>query len=115
MATQDKSNLRKIEKELGILANKTRLEILSLLAGRDKKVNFNEIADKIDIKRNSLAYHIALLKNNGFISNELRKNKNEGSFSYYDITEKGRKLFSLVEQMDKNFEKEEKELEKILS
>lgn len=81
MVKQDKANLRKIEKSLSILANEIRLKILSLLVEQGKKINFNEITDTLNIKRNSLSYPIGPLKNNGFISNELRKDKNDATFS----------------------------------
>lgn len=114
MSDLEKVNLRKREKALSILGNELRLKILYLLRQEKNKLNFNEIADKLNIKRNKLAYHVALLKNNNFIANEMRPEKEKNSFSYYGITKKGNDTIDLIEKMNSVFEKDEAELEKIL-
>jgi len=111
----NKKELRKYERALSVLSNQLRLKILYLMyQNKDRKFNFNEIADILHIKKNKLAYHIALLKNNIFLKNEMKPDKKGRNFSYYAITDKGIKAINLIEKMDKLFEKDEKELEKIL-
>jgi len=108
-------NLRRLEKTFGILGNELRLRILYLLLQNEpKKFNFNEIAEKISIKKNKLAYHIALLKNNQFINNEIKAEKNDRTFSYYTITDKGKNILRFIEKIDKGIEEDEEALEKIL-
>lgn len=105
------TNLREREKILNVLGNKLRLQILYLLLQIEEKINFNTIAAKLNVDRNKLAYHISLLKNNNLIHNEMRAEKHGGSFSYYGITERGKKTINLLEGI---FKKEEKELQKII-
>ncbi len=110
-----KINLRRLEKIFGILGNELRLRILNLLLQNgSKKFNFNEIAEEISIKKNKLAYHIALLKNNNFVSNEMRAERNDRTFSYYTITDKGKNTLRFIEKMNKDIEVDEEALEKIL-
>ncbi|MHA1271958.1 MAG: ArsR/SmtB family transcription factor [Promethearchaeota archaeon] len=110
-----KNNLGKLEKTFSILGNEVRLKILYLLLQNEpKKFNFNEIAEKTSIKKNKLAYHIALLKNNQFINNEIRAEKNNRTFSYYTISNKGKRILRFIEKMDKDMEENEEALEKIL-
>ena len=92
--------LKKQEQSLSLIGNDIRLGILHLLKENQQKVSFNEIAKKIGIKNNKLAYHISLLKKGRFIENELRfSNKVAKSFSFYGLSTKGEKVLELIEQM----------------
>lgn len=95
--------LKKQEQYLSLIGNDIRLGILHLLKDSTHKVSFNEIAKKIGIQNNKLAYHISLLKKGRFIENELRfNNKVAKSFSFYGLSRKGIKTIDLIEQMVKD-------------
>ena len=107
--------LRKKERDLSIIGNTHRLAILYLLHENNNKLNFNTIADSLKLKRNKLAYHIALLKDAFLISNEMRVDDKEGkSFSFYDITEKGKSMINLIEKMTEDFTVHKSKLDEIL-
>ena len=92
--------LRKQEQSLSLIGNNIRLGILHLLKESQQKVSFNQIAKRIGIPNNKLAYHISLLKKGKFIENELRfSNKVAKSFSFYGLSTKGIKIMDLIEQM----------------
>ena len=92
--------LKSKEKSLSIVGNELRLGILYLLFESKQKLSFNEIAKKIGIPNNKLAYHISLLKEGNFIENEMRfSNKVVKSFSFYGLSEKGEKTMALIEQI----------------
>jgi len=91
----DDLELRKKERDFSIIGNKIRLKILIKLSVNDK-LNFNKLAELIKLDKNKLAYHLALLKNYNFISNEKILNKEGKAFSFYSITDKGKQYFDLV-------------------
>ena len=78
LPSEDILKLRKKERDLNILANKFRLNILYLLNEIKDKLNFNQIAEKLGIERNKLAYHINLLKRNRFINNSINLDEKTG-------------------------------------
>ena len=88
-------DLRRKERDFGIIGNKIRLKVLYKLCENDS-LNFNKLAELTKTDKNKLAYHIALLRNANFISNEKKQNKEGKAFSFYSITDKGRKYFNLV-------------------
>ncbi len=107
--------LRRKERDLSIIGNTHRLAILYLLYENESKLNFNTIADSLKLKRNKLAYHIALLKDAFLISNEMRVDDKEGkSFSFYGLTEKGKRMINLIEKMTEEFTVNESTLDEIL-
>lgn len=87
-------DLRRKERDFGIIGNRTRLKILINLS-KNNKLNFNKIAELTKTDKSKLAYHIALLKNANFINNEKTQNKEGKAFSFYSITDKGREYFNL--------------------
>lgn len=93
-----------------MLSNINRLKILYLLGNTKQELNFNQIADNLSIDKNKLSYHIALLKNNDFISNEMHSNKTGKAFSFYNITKKGETAIELIEKIDKASDENLKEL-----
>jgi len=108
-------NLRRKERYLNIVANKIRLSILYLLNKINDKLNFNQIANKLKIERNKLAYHISLLKRNHFIDNSTNFDEKTGkAFSYYSITEKGKNIIEIINKMTEDFEDYEKQIEDTL-
>jgi predicted ArsR family transcriptional regulator len=114
--TKDKSyELRGKERNLSIIGNKIRLGILYVLFERDAKMSFNDIAKELDVENNKLAYHIALLKKGRFVENEMRFNDKIGkAFSFYGLSEKGKKTIKLLEQMTLDLEESEKQFDDIL-
>lgn len=106
-------DLRKREKSLSMLSNLIRLKILYLLKNTKEKISFNQIADKLSIDKNKLSYHIALLKNNNFISNEIRPNKTGRTFSFYHISKKGENAIESIEKINKDNEDNLNELENL--
>ncbi|MBY9006343.1 MAG: winged helix-turn-helix transcriptional regulator [Candidatus Lokiarchaeota archaeon] len=103
--------IRKKEKSLSILGNANRLKILYLLARTEGKLNFNQIAKELEIDKNKLSYHIALLKNNKFIINEVRPDREGRKFSFYNVSRKGVNAINLIEKIDDNIEDDLKKLE----
>ena len=91
----DDLELRKKERDFSIIGNEFRLKILIKLS-ETNKLNFNKLAELINIDKNKLAYHITLLKNYNFISNEKILNKEGRAFSFYSITDKGKQYFNLI-------------------
>jgi DNA-binding HxlR family transcriptional regulator len=92
--------LKSKEKSLSIIGNEIRLGILFLLLESKQKLSFNEIARKIGIPNNKLAYHISLLKKGNFIENEMRfSDKVVKSFSFYSLSKKGERTMGLIEQI----------------
>ncbi len=110
--------LRRKERTLNTLGNTTRLSILYLLHKSKEtgdEYNFNHIADKIGVDKSKLAYHVALLKNSHFISNEMRLEEKKGrKFSFYSITEKGVKAVEMIEKIDASNEVDENQLDGII-
>jgi predicted ArsR family transcriptional regulator len=103
------------ERSLSIIGNKVRLAILYLLLEKKDDMNFNDIARNLGVENNKLAYHIALLKKGQFVKNEMRFNNKEGkSFSFYGLSEKGRKTIRLIEEMSTDLEEPEEKLDDIL-
>ncbi|MBN1214687.1 MAG: winged helix-turn-helix transcriptional regulator [Candidatus Lokiarchaeota archaeon] len=107
------TELRRKEKSLSILSNIIRLKILYLLAETEGRLNFNEIAAKLKIEKNKLSYHVALLKNNKFISNKVRSDREGRAFSFYNITNKGENAIEFIEKIQNDDEEDLKELEMI--
>ncbi len=91
--------LRRKGRDLSIISNKNRLNILYFLNENSKNQNFNEIAVKLKVDTSNLAYHINLLKKTGFINNSMLPDKEGRTFSYYSITEKGKKMLKLIENL----------------
>lgn len=107
--------LRSKERNLSIIGNKIRLAILYLLSENKDKMSFNDIARHLGVENNKLAYHIALLKKGQFVENEMRFNDKEGkSFSFYGLSDKGKKTIGLIEEMTTDLEETEKKLDDIL-
>jgi len=100
-----------------VIGNKIRLGILYLLYSSHEKISFNEIAElmSLDENRSKLAYHMLLLKKENFVINEVRMDDKRGkSFSFYGLTEKGRKTIDIIEQMTEDLEENEKKLDEVL-
>ena len=110
--------LRRKERALNTLGNITRLSILYLLHKSKEtghRYNFNQIAEEIGVDKNILAYHLALLKNNHFISDEVRiDEKKRMKFSFYKITETGLKAVDMIEKIDNSDEVDETQLNAII-
>ena len=103
------------KRNLNIIGNKIRLAIIYLLFENKNKMSFNEIARKLGIENNKLAYHLALLKKGQFVENEMRFDNKEGkSFSFYGLSEKGSKAMGLIEELHTDLEETEKSLEDVL-
>ncbi|MHA1697388.1 MAG: hypothetical protein ACTSWN_00955, partial [Promethearchaeota archaeon] len=67
-----------------------------LLKNHPGKLNFNQIAKRMQINRSKLAYHVLQLVKGGFISNEMRREKEGKHFSYYTTTDKGIKYLNVL-------------------
>jgi len=74
------------------LANKNRLRILSLLIEKHSPMTFTQLKTALDLNPNTLSFHLEVLKDNGLVKNSLRKTSS--GYSYYEITEQGRKYIS---------------------
>nr|MDO8087335.1 winged helix-turn-helix domain-containing protein [Candidatus Sigynarchaeum springense] len=79
----------KMARDLDVMGNATRLRILMLLLNSPRPVTFNDLASRLGIDRNALAYHVAILKSCELVSNTLQKGTGR-EFSRYSITEKAR-------------------------
>ncbi len=80
----------KIHKILSSLSNIVRLRILRMLW--QEALQFSEIEENILVKGGHLQFHIGKLKDEGLVTQE----KNRGK---YLITEKGRKIFAIINQI----------------
>lgn len=79
-------------------------------------MSFNEIAEQMTLSENrsKLAYHMLLLKKENFVDNEVRMDDKKGkSFSFYGLTEKGKKTIDILEQMTEDLEENEKKLDEV--
>lgn len=95
-------NLETLERDLSVIGNIIRLKILTLLYSSTDKMNFNQIARKLEVNRSKLSYHVLQLKKYDFISNEMREEREGKNFSYYAITEKGKKFLDIVQSLNKS-------------
>ena len=84
------SSEEKIHKILSSLSNKVRLRILGVLW--QEALQFSEIEENISVKGGHLQFHIGKLKDEGLVKQE----KNRGKYS---ITEKGRKIIVIINQI----------------
>lgn len=92
--------LRRRRRLLSILANENRLKILYYLQSINKKVNFNDIVHKLQIKNSKLAYHIGILKSNKLINNSIEVNDKQGKkFSFYSLSDEGLKALDLLDNI----------------
>ena len=108
--------LRRNARNLSVIGNKIRLGILYLLYSKKEKLSFSEIAEKMTLSENrsKLAYHMLLLKKENFVDNEVRMDDKKGkSFSFYGLTEKGKKTIDILEQMTEDLEENEKKLDEV--
>ncbi len=80
----------KIHKILSSLSNKVRLRILRVLW--QEALQFSEIEENILVKGGHLQFHIGKLKEEGLV----RQEKNRGK---YLITQKGRKIVAIINQI----------------
>jgi methylmalonyl-CoA mutase cobalamin-binding domain/chain len=87
---------KKIHKILSSLSNKVRLRILRVLW--QKAFQFSEIEENISVKGGHLQFHIGKLKEEGLVKQE----KNRGK---YLITQKGRKIIEIINQIASLVEK----------
>lgn len=82
--------VREFAERFRLLADPTRLQILTLLADRGR--NVGELCERLDgMSQPSVSHHLALLRVSGLI-----RPSREGKFNYYDLTEQGRTLTERV-------------------
>ena len=81
-----------LEKLFHSLANKNRLRILNLLVEEHSPLTFTQLKRTLDLNPNTLSFHLEVLKDCGLVRNSLRKTSS--GYSYYEITEQGRRYIS---------------------
>lgn len=74
-------NLKKAEKLLGALANKTRIRLLRVLATIDEEVCVCELEDALDLPQYSVSRHLNKLKERGLVDS-----RREGTWVYYSLS-----------------------------
>ncbi len=55
------------------------------------KKSFNRIKSELDIGSNKLSYHLKKLVNTGLVTNKLSHRKDEECYSYYEVSDFGKK------------------------
>ena len=89
---------KKIERDLTTIKSATRLAILDVLQKSREKLSFEDLVRKLRVNESNLAYHVSQLKKYGFITNELRAERDGKRFSFYGIAEKGTKYLDFINQ-----------------
>ncbi|MEX2683061.1 MAG: ArsR/SmtB family transcription factor [Candidatus Sigynarchaeota archaeon] len=89
---------KKLARDLAIIKSTARLSILDTLQKSREKLSFEDLAKKVKMNASNLAYHVAQLKKYGFITNELRAERDGKRFSFYSIAEKGKKYMDFINQ-----------------
>ena len=74
-----------------IKSNKVRYA-LSLLLIDKGPLSFSEITKILKMEKSSISNHLKILETGGILQNYLEKNENTREYSYYKITEYGKKL-----------------------
>jgi DNA-binding MarR family transcriptional regulator len=90
-----------LERDLSTIKNVTRIMILDVLQEFRASLSFEDIARKTNINESNLAYHVAQLKKYGFITNEMKNERDGKRFSYYSITDKGKKYMNFIHEQVK--------------
>ncbi|MBD3211244.1 MAG: ArsR family transcriptional regulator [Candidatus Lokiarchaeota archaeon] len=84
-----------IRKALKGLNNNNRQEILMFLLKEDEK-SFIEISKALEIQKNNLSHHIKTLMRYGLIYNFYKKNDFNEKYSYYVLSNLGKKILKLL-------------------
>ena len=80
----------KMRKELEIISEKTRYKILLTLLASEKSLSFSRLKELLpSIPENNLNYHIKILKENDFITNEKKMEyKRSEPRSFYSLSQR---------------------------
>jgi len=83
-----------MRKELGIISEKTRYKILLTLLASEKSLSFSRLKELLpSIPENNLNYHIKILKENDFITNEKKMEyKRSEPRSFYSLSKRSSDL-----------------------
>jgi DNA-binding HxlR family transcriptional regulator len=84
--------MENLEKLFHMLGNKNRLQILSVLAKRGSAKSFVQLKEVLDFNPNTLSFHLGALEDAKLIRHSVKDSDRKHSF--YEITDKGRELFS---------------------
>jgi DNA-binding transcriptional ArsR family regulator len=91
-------DLKKLERDLSTIKNVTRLTILDILMASKEPLCFEDIVQKVGVNESNLAYHISQLRKYGFVVNELKDERQGKRFSYYHISDKGKKYMDFIHE-----------------
>ncbi len=94
---QFQPDLKELGRDLSAIKSVPRLMILGLLNKIDG-LSFKDLAVHTRINESNLAYHVMQLKKHGFITNEMRADREDRCYSFYHVSQKGKKYMDFLEQ-----------------
>lgn len=87
---------RKLERDLSTIKSATRMAIIDFLQKSPDKLSFEALARCTGVNPSNLAYHVSQLKKYGFITNEMRSERDGRCFSFYGLTKKGKDYLDFI-------------------
>lgn len=102
--------LDNLSKLIYMLKEDKRRDILSFLIQSEDGATFKEISESTGIPPTGLAYHLKILDDHGFIIKEYRKLSGRRDYSFYGISDLGRKVLGISGLMFRNEMTEETDI-----
>ena len=92
MLTNEYADVQKLK----ALADDTRVQILQLLAKKDKDMNVNEIAQKFAISRPTISHHLQIMKMAGILDSRKQGKDTYYSVNMYSLTALAQSILAFV-------------------